>query len=193
MDPASKDILIIGGANGAGKTTAARVLLRDYYNLHALLNADEIARQISPQHPEAVSWAAGRVLIERMLRLVETEESFAFETTCVGKTNLKLLERCRQNGWRISLFYLWLPSPEMAEARVARRVREGGHNIPVEVTHRRYFAGIRNMRDLYLPLADTAAIYDNSDQRRILIAEKESGLQLRVHDAGRWSRIEELT
>lgn len=193
MDPASKDILIIGGANGAGKTTAARVLLRDYYNLHALLNADEIARQISPQHPEAVSWAAGRVLIERMLRLVETEESFAFETTCAGKTNLKLLERCRQNGWRVSLFYLWLPSPEMAEARVARRVREGGHNIPVEVTRRRYFAGIRNIRDLYLPLADTAAIYDNSGQRRILIAEKESGLQLRVHDAERWSRIEELT
>lgn len=190
MEAAGKDILIIGGPNGAGKTTAARVLLRDFLDEPALLNADELAREISPRNPESVAFAAGRKLIERMHRLVRAKQSFAFETTCAGKAYLRLLEQCRREGWRITLLYFWLPSPELAVLRVARRVSEGGHDIPPDTIHRRYWAGIWNMRNFYLPLADEAEIYDNSETGRILIAEKREGSTLTIRDAERWARIE---
>jgi predicted ABC-type ATPase len=104
-----------------------------------------------------------------------------------------MLEDCRAMGWRVSLYYFWLPSPEHSIARVAKRVGHGGHHIPDEVIQRRFKIGLWNMRHLYLPLADTAAIYDNSDGHRVLIADREAGLQLMIHDSERWSRIEELT
>ena len=176
-----KEIVILGGPNGAGKTTTARILLSDFLREHEFLNADEIAREISPRNPEAASLSAGRELINRMRSLVLGGNSFAFETTCAGKSYIRVLEQCRRNGWRIALFYFWLPSPEDSLARVAKRVSEGGHGIPAEVIQRRFRTGLRNMRHLYLPLADTAAIYDNSGQRRILIAQKE--LWIRTHDS----------
>lgn len=190
MEAASKDIFILGGPNGAGKTTAARVLLPDFYKLRTFLNADEIAREISPRNPETVAFAAGRELITRMHRLIRADQSFAFETTCAGKVYPRLLEQCAREGWRITLLYFWLASPELAVSRVARRVSEGGHDIPSDTIHRRYWTGIRNMRNLYLPLAEEAEIYDNSNTRRILIAEKREGSILAIRDAQRWARIE---
>lgn len=185
-----KEIVLIGGPNGAGKTTAARVLLREFLFENEFLNADEIAREIAPEDPEAAAFTAGRELIERMRGLVRQGRSFALETTCSGKTYLHFLERCRTEGWRIALFYFWLPSPEISLARVARRVREGGHDIPREAIFRRYRLSVRNMLLLYLPLADSAAIYDNSEQRRTLIAEKESGFPIRILDQNLWSEVE---
>jgi predicted ABC-type ATPase len=126
-----------------------------------------------------------------MRGLVKEGRSFALETTCSGKPYLRLLEQCKRDGWRITLLYFWLPTPEDAIARVARRVSQGGHNIPEDVVVRRYYAGISNMRNLYLPLADEAEIYDNTDRQRILIAERREGLALVVHDPERWARIEE--
>ncbi len=186
-----KEIVILGGPNGAGKTTAARVLLPEFFEIHEFLNADDIARQISPDNVDLAALAAGRLLIERMRAAVREGQSFALETTCSGKSYLKLLEQCKRDGWRIKMLYFWLPTPEDAIARVARRVSQGGHNIPAEVIERRYYAGISNMRNLYLPLADDAEIYDNSDRHRILIAEKREGLAFLVHDEERWTRIEE--
>jgi predicted ABC-type ATPase len=101
------------------------------------------------------------------------------------------LEQCKLDRWRITLIYFWLPAPEDAIARVARRVSQGGHRIPLDVIVRRYYSGISNMRKLYLPLADDAEIYDNTDWKRTLIAEKREGLALIVHDPARWARIEE--
>jgi predicted ABC-type ATPase len=187
-----KDIVILGGPNGAGKTTTARVLLPEFYSQCAYLNADEIAREISPLDVESAAFSAGRRLIERMRSLVREGRGFAFETTCSGKSYLPLLRECRASGWRIALHYFWLPTPEDSIGRVARRVREGGHAIPAEAIYRRFKTGLWNMRHLYLPLADTAAIYDNKG-KRILIAERERGLPLVIHDRERWSRIEELT
>jgi predicted ABC-type ATPase len=188
-----KEIVLLGGPNGAGKTTAARVLLPEFFELNPFLNADDIARSISPDDVEAAAFAAGRRMIERMRELVREGRSFAFESTLAGKSYVPMLEGCRADGWRISLYYFWLPTPEHSIARVARRVSQGGHHIPDEVIHRRFKTGLWNMRHLYLPLADTAAIYDNNGERRILIAERESGLPLVIHDGQRWSRIEELT
>jgi predicted ABC-type ATPase len=187
-----KEIILLGGPNGAGKTTAARVLLPEFLNLYTFLNADEIARKISPGDVEGVAFAAGRQMIEKMRSLVRSGRSFGIETTCSGKSYLHFLEQCKRDGWRITLLYFWLPTPEEAVARVARRVSQGGHSIPSDVVVRRYYSGVSNMRNLYLPLADEAEIYDNSDGRRILIAEKREGFTLNVHDSERWERIEEV-
>jgi predicted ABC-type ATPase len=104
-----------------------------------------------------------------------------------------LIRQCKVEGWRVTLLFLWLPSPQAALDRVARRVREGGHGIPADVVVRRYRAGLSNMYRLYLPLADVAAIYDNSDNGRVLIAERTPDRSLAVHDATRWAIIERTT
>ncbi len=185
-----KDIVIIAGPNGAGKTTAAPAVVPQQLGIREFVNADEIARGLSPFNAEHAAIAAGRLMIERMRTLVRGGDSFAFETTCSGRAHASWLGKCKAAGWRVTLLYLWLPSPQAAIDRVARRVRQGGHGIPTEVVVRRYEAGLLNMRRLYLPLSDVAAIYDNSDEGRILIAERTPDAPLMVHDAARWGMIE---
>lgn len=128
----------------------------------------------------AVQCGADR--LQRMHDLVSRRKSFAFETTCAY---LPMLKRCKADGWRITLVYLWLSSPQAALDRVARRVRAGGHGIPADVVVRRYWAGLANMHLMYLPLADFAAIYDTSDGEAILVAERREDHQFKVHDAER--------
>jgi predicted ABC-type ATPase len=185
-----KDIIIIGGPNGAGKTSAAQELVPRELNIREFVNADEIARGLSPFNPEGVAIAAGRLMIERMKALVGSGESFAFEMTCAGRAYAPWLRECQASGWRVLFLFLWLPTPQVAIERVARRVREGGHAIPNDVVIRRWKTGLVNMRNLYLPLSDGAQIHDNSDGIRILIAERTPDAPLVVHDAARWAMIE---
>jgi predicted ABC-type ATPase len=202
-----KDLVVIGGPNGAGKTTAAYDLLPQSLAIRQFVNADEIARGLSPFYPEGSAMAAGRIMLDRMHTLVEAGESFAFETTCASRGHGRVLRTVRELGYRVTLLFLWLlflwllflwllflwlPSPEAAVERVSRRVRQGGHRIPADVVHRRYWAGLRNMRDLYLPLADIALIYDNSDNGRVLIAARSPDEPLVIHDEDRWHKIEEV-
>jgi predicted ABC-type ATPase len=182
---------MVGGPNGAGKTTWAYRQLSSTLNIREFVNADEIARGISPLDPEASAIAAGRLMLDRLSELLEVRASFAFETTCSGRAHIRLLRNCRTAGYRVTFVFLWLPSPDFAIARVARRVSLGGHRIPSDVVIRRYWAGIRNMRDLYLPFADYAFVYDNSDGNGILIAERRESAPLVVHDVHRWKQIEE--
>jgi predicted ABC-type ATPase len=188
-----KDIVILGGPNGAGKTTAARVLLPSRVRLNAYINADEIARRISPRNPDAVALQAGRSMLGQIENLIASESSFAFETTCAGRSYIKLLQSCKQTGWRVSLIFLWVPSPDYSVARVARRISQGGHAIPEDTIRRRYRVGLWNMRHLYLPLADEATIYDNRDNALRLIARREAPFSLEVWDGDIWARIEEET
>jgi predicted ABC-type ATPase len=185
-----KDIVIIGGPNGAGKTTAAPAVVPRELGIREFVNADEIARGLSPFNFQGVAMAAGRLMILRMQALVRSGESFAFETTCSGRTHARWLQACKVAGWRLTLLYLWLPSPRAAIDRVARRVQEGGHGVPDDVVIRRYQAGLANMRRLYMPLADVAAIYDNSDEGRTLIAERTPDAPFIVYDSNRWAMIE---
>ena len=188
-----KDIFILGGPNGAGKTTAAEILLPEKLRIGYFLNADEIARGIAPGNVESAAFEAGRLMIERMRALIRNERSFAFETTCAGKSYLRLLTDCQKAGWRISLLYLWVPSADYSIARVARRVSYGGHHIPEDVIRRRYQAGLWNMRHLYLPLANDATIYDNRDGALRLIARSAPNSPLTVLDQETWAKIEKET
>jgi predicted ABC-type ATPase len=188
-----REVIMLGGPNGAGKTTAAASLLPAALGIREFVNADDIARGLSPFNPEGTAVAAARLMIERIQALARAGESFAFETTCAGRGYARLLLMCRAAGYRLNLVFLWLPSAEAALARVARRVREGGHGIPDDVVVRRYAAGLRNMRRLYLPLVDAALIYDNSGAGRVPIAERGLDASLVVHDAVRWALIEEAT
>lgn len=153
------------------------------------VNADEIARGLSPFNPDGSAVAASRLMIKRIQALIQDGKTFAFETTCAGRGHVRTLQFCRAAGYRQTLIYLWLSSPEAAVARVARRVAQGGHRIPEEIIRRRYFAGVRNMRQLYLPLVDVAYIYDNSDEGGVLIAERQPQMPLMVRDPVRWNRL----
>ncbi len=188
-----KDVIVIGGPNGAGKTTAANRLLPTTLQLNEFLNADEIARGLSPFDPEANAIPAGRMMIDRIDKLVAAGKSFAFETTCAGHRHAKLLRSCRSAGYRVTFIFLWLPSAHAATARVAQRVSRGGHHIPYEVVFRRYAAGLHNMRHIFLPLADVAFVYDNSGVAPLLIAEKRSNMPFTVRDGARWKLIEDAT
>ncbi|MGH6878158.1 MAG: AAA family ATPase [Rhizomicrobium sp.] len=184
-----KDIVLIGGANGAGKTTAAQDLLSRDVGIVEFVNADEIARGLSPFAPQNQTVASGRAMLERIRAHVRGSISFAFETTLSGRTYAPILSACKKDGWRVTLLYLWLPSPAAAIDRVARRVRQGGHAVPDNVVVRRYSAGLRNLHHVYLPLADMAQIYDNSDGGRSLVAEKMPDMPLAIRDAIRWEKI----
>jgi predicted ABC-type ATPase len=186
-----KEIVLIGGPNGAGKTSTARELLPVFFAACEYLNADEIARNISPENVDSAAFAAGRVLIERMRWLVSRSQCFALETTCSGKSYISLLRECRKQGWRISLLYLWLNTPEASLLRVKKRVAAGGHSIPAEAIQRRFRSGVANMLNLYLPLAHEAEIYDNTNRNRILVAEKRNDGNVLVHDPAVWNLMKE--
>jgi len=183
------DIIVIGGPNGAGKTTAAKVLLPKELALLEFVNADNIAAGLSPYNPEGVAIAAGRIMLDRMRELVAQKTSFAIETTCAGRGHARFLQDCQRQGWRVTLIYIWLDDPNLAVQRVAQRVREGGHHIPTDVIHRRYWAGLRNMLDLYLPLADTASIYDNTNGDAVPVVAKSPDDLFEIRDAPRWEKL----
>lgn len=157
----SKKLYIIAGCNGAGKTTASLTILPEILDCKEFVNADEIARGLSPFNPESVAIQAGRLMLERIEYLLDQDESFAIETTLSTKSYQKLVAKAHDKGFYVQLLYFWLPSPEFAVARVAQRVKEGGHNIPNDVIFRRYFAGIKNLFEIYMPIVDYWVIYDN--------------------------------
>ncbi len=166
-----KNIYIIAGCNGAGKTTASYTILPEILNCKEFVNADEIAKGLSPFQPEKVAFESGRIMLERIDVLLNSDESFAFETTLSTKTYKQRLLKAKDLGFTIKLLFFWLPSIEMAINRVAIRVSEGGHNIPNNVIARRYKRGIENLFKIYLPLCNDWAVFDNSDEIPQLIAE----------------------
>lgn len=187
----TKEIIIIAGPNGSGKTTTAKILIEDFIDEY--INADEIARGLAPLNPESVSVASGKLLLKRFNELVEDNKSFAYETTGASKLS-KRLNDAKKSGYTIYMLFLWLSSPELAIERVKRRVELGGHSIPHNVIRDRYYAGVRNLINYYLPLVDLAYILDNSDDVEIkgdkpkLIAEKLND-DIIINDKHKWNMI----
>jgi predicted ABC-type ATPase len=164
------DLYIIAGPNGAGKTTTAEKLLPDYLGCTEFVNADNIARGISPFKPESVAFQAGRVMLERMRELVEKQESFAFETTLSAKSYVAFLKHCTARGYTITLVFFWLDSPHIAKQRVKNRVEKGGHNIPARIIERRYYKGIENFGKYFVNLCDRWMVWNNSGRSPELAA-----------------------
>ncbi|MBR6178421.1 MAG: zeta toxin family protein [Bacteroidales bacterium] len=173
----TKKLYIISGCNGAGKTTASVTILPEIFECKEFVNADEIAKGLSPFNPESVAIQAGKLMLERINYLLTQNDSFAIETTLSTKSYQNLVSQAHEKGFYVQLLYFWLPSPEFAAARVAQRVKEGGHNIPKDVIYRRYYAGIKNLFEIYMPIVDYCMIIDNAENPRAIIAEKdEDGL-----------------
>ncbi len=169
----SKQLYIIAGCNGAGKTTASFTILPEVLNCKEFINADEIAKGLSPFQPESVAMQAGRIMLARMDELLQKGETFAFETTLATKSYKQKIEWAQANGYEVTLLFFWLDSPNMAKKRVAQRVAEGGHSIPSETIERRYYNGIANLFAIYIDMVDICYIFDNSEGRKELIAQKE--------------------
>jgi predicted ABC-type ATPase len=166
-------VYVIAGPNGAGKTTFASEFLPEFVQCREFLNADLIAAGLSPFAPETQNVRAGRLLLERISQLASERADFGFETTLSGRSYVKLLSDMRSNGYRVVLFFLWLPNAEMAVARVQNRVKQGGHNVPEGDIRRRYAAGVRNLFRLYRPIIYGWWLYDASRLPPKLIASEE--------------------
>ena len=166
-------LYIIAGCNGAGKTTASFTILPEVLGCKEFINADEIAKGLSPFQPESVAVQAGRIMLARMDELLQKGETFAFETTLATKSYKQKIEWAQANGYEVTLLFFWLDSPNIAKKRVAQRVAEGGHNIPLETIERRYYNGIANLFTIYIDMVNICYIFDNSEGRKELIAQKE--------------------
>ena len=164
----TKRILILAGPNGAGKTTFARTFLPHEAGVLTFINADLIAAGLSPFAPEAAAVQAGKIMLERIHSCAARGENFAIETTLSGKNYARDIPRWQESGYVVKLFFLRLPSPEIAIERVKNRVALGGHHIPDDVIRRRFDAGWKNFEELYKPLVDEWFLYDNTNNTPIL-------------------------
>ena len=173
--PNLSKLYIIAGCNGAGKTTASFTILPEVLGCKEFINADEIAKGLSPFQPESVAMQAGRIMLARMDELLQKGETFAFETTLATKSYKQKIEWAQANGYEVTLLFFWLDSPNMAKERVALRVAEGGHSIPTETIERRYHNGIANLFAIYMDMVDICYIFDNSEGERTPIAKKYKG------------------
>ncbi len=185
---ANPNCYIIAGPNGAGKTTFATEFLPNYANCRNFINPDLIARAYSPFDPDAGMIRAGRTVLERIAESTEAGKDFAFETTLSGRTYLRLLHRVKKAGFRLHMFYLWIPSPDLGLLRTRDRVESGGHNVAERDVRRRFGRTLANLFTLYRPLLDTLHFFDNSSDSPRLIFKDERG-QTTTHDAALYNRL----
>ena len=184
-----KDLYIIAGCNGAGKTTASFTILPEILNCKEFVNADEIAKGLSPFQPEKVSIEAGRIMLQRINELLNSEENFAFETTLATKSYRSKIFLAKKKGYTVTLLFFWLRNIDLAIERVRTRVIEGGHYIESEIIRRRYINGIKNLFEIYLPIADEIMIFDNSEGKHDLIAEKTIQSELEVLNKVKFNQL----
>ena len=183
-----KNIYIIAGSNGSGKTTFAKKFLPDYARCRHFVNSDLIAQGLSPFSPQVAAMKAGRLVLEQINDLARKGLDFGFETTLSGKSYINRLKGLKKRGYFLHLFFLWIPSVELATARIKDRVADGGHNVPAEDVRRRFQRGLHNLFKFYRPLLDSWMLLDNSSATPGLIA-KEKENQLTVIDKGLFVKI----
>lgn len=162
--PNTKKILILAGPNGAGKTTFARNFLPAEAQTHRFINADLIAAGLAPFDPDSANIKAARLMLQEIDLCAQSGESFAFETTLSGRAYIQRIKSWQRTGYQIKLWFLSLPSAELAISRVTERVLQGGHAIPDDVIRRRFDAGLKNFHLIYGPLVDSWALFDNSER-----------------------------
>lgn len=171
----TKNVYIIAGPNGSGKTTFANEFLPEYAKCPNFVNADLIAQGLSPFSPRAAAIKAGRLVLEQIRSLAGKNVDFAFETTLSGKSYARLLTILKDKGYAINLFFLWIPNVEFALGRIKDRVAGGGHDVPAVDVKRRFNRGIYNFFKYYKPLSDTWLLFNNADAIPRLIAKEKDG------------------
>jgi predicted ABC-type ATPase len=190
LPPDMPKVVVIAGPNGAGKSTTSSAVLRDALKVHEFVNADTIAAGLSAFSPETVALTAGRIMLDRVRELAHEGSDFAFETTLASRTFAPWLRRLQTDGYKFHLVYLWLPTVELAIARVAERVRRGGHAVPENIVRRRYDRSLDNFFNLYSRFADSWLMMDNSIRSRPpVIAKRAIGCAVRVFKADQWSAL----
>jgi predicted ABC-type ATPase len=184
-------VVVLGGPNGAGKSTVAPELLRNALGLKEFVNADQIASGLSAFNTEAVAFEAGRIMLRRVHELARERSTFAFESTLASRSFHHFLVQLKANGYRVMLFYVALMSPELAVARVQHRVRMGGHDVPEDIVRRRFHRSLKNLFELYLPIADRWRVFDNSTGTKpSKVAEQ--GKSLRIIARTKWQHLQSL-
>ena len=174
------NLYIISGCNGAGKTTASFTVLPEMLDCEEFINADEIARGLSPLNPDKVAIEAGKIMLNRISKLLKNRVDFAFETTLATKSYVNTIKNAKSSGYDVTLVFFYLDSENLAIERVKSRVLEGGHSIPKQVIIRRYFSGLRNLFKLYIPICDYLMLFDNSKLQSELIAEGYSNGEIEI-------------
>lgn len=191
MSEDSPIVLVVAGPNGAGKSTASRTLLADRLAMRTFVNADVIAQGLAGFDPASAALEASRIMLERLKALAERRENFAFETTLAGRTHCSWLKTLIQVGYKVHLVYIWLVSPDLAVARVAVRVNQGGHDIPESTIRQRYRRSLSNLFALYLPVVTTWEVYDNSQENSYrLIASSEATGTVSVFEPNLWEVVQ---
>lgn len=176
----TKNLYIIAGCNGAGKTTASFTILPEILDCKEFVNADEIAKGLSPFQPEKVAFESGRIMLNRINELINGNDNFAFETTLATKSYRSKIIAAQAKNYKVTLLFFWLQTIDLAIERVKTRVQEGGHNIENDIIKRRYTRGIKNLFEIYLPIVDETLIFDNSNKNHILIASKTINTDIKV-------------
>jgi len=184
------NLYIISGCNGAGKTTASYTILPEILHCSEFINADNIAAELSPLNPESVAIESGRKMLERIEELVQERVDFAIETTLSTRSYVSLIKEVQKAGYKVNLLFFWLSSPAVAIERVARRVSKGGHHIPSDVIERRYFRGIYNLYNLYMPVCDEWVLVNNMDLIPEVVA-KSIGLVKTIYIDELWKYIKQ--
>jgi predicted ABC-type ATPase len=182
-------IYIIAGCNGAGKTTASFTVLPEMLGCKEFVNADEIAKGLSPFQPETVSFHAGRLMLERIMELIDLEVDFAFETTLTTISYRNTIELARNRGYKITLLFFWLNDVQLAIERVATRVSEGGHHIQEDVIVRRYSRGLVNLTNIFTQICDYWIVIDNSAVPYKVIAEGSINFLVTIYENEIWNKI----
>ena len=183
------NLYIIAGCNGAGKTTASYTVLPEMLNCREFVNADSIAAGLSPFNPDSVAIEAGRIMLARIEVLMQNGEDFAIETTLATRSYVDLIKKGRVMGYKTTLVYFWLSSPEEARQRVATRVSKGGHDIPDEVIKRRYYRGIYNLINLYITVCDLWLVFNNTSGTPEYIIEGDLNKSKIIYNNDIWNTI----
>lgn len=187
------NLYIISGCNGAGKTTASFTILPEMLNCKEFVNADEIAKGLSPFQPENVSFQAGRIMIERIDELINLEMDFGFETTLTTLSYIKRIKLAKEKGYNVTLIYFWLDNANLAIERVKLRVSEGGHNIPEEIIKRRYYRGVENLITKFIAICDYWIVINNSSRPFNFVAEGQEDKEMKIYDPAVWNLIKNQT
>lgn len=170
----NKNVYIIAGPNGSGKTTFATTFLPEYAKCNLFINADLIAQGLSPFSPQTVAIKSGKLVLEQIKQYSEKGVDFSFESTISGVTYLKYLKMLKEKQYKINIFFLWIPSSRLAIARVQNRVKQGGHNVPVKDIKRRFDRSIKKFFKNYIILADKWILFNNAAIIPKIIALKQN-------------------